>query len=65
MKDKYITLYKASYGVVQGRLKEEMTFEEAEKVGKEYCQQQGFEYVGTYTESEVGKAQEEVFQGIR
>ncbi|PLS18893.1 hypothetical protein CVD28_00390 [Bacillus sp. M6-12] len=65
MKNKYITLYKAPYGVVKGMLKDEMTFEEAEKLGKDYCQEKGFGYVGTYTEDTVEQAHEEVIQGIR
>lgn len=47
MKGKYRTVYKASYGTVTAVFVEEMTFEEAEALGKEYCEENGYEYVST------------------
>ena len=47
MKDKYQTIYEASYGIVNAEFREEMTFEEAEMLGKEYCENNGFRYIDT------------------
>jgi hypothetical protein len=44
---KYQTLYEVSYGIVNAEFKDEMTFEEAEKLGKEYCEKNGFKYMDT------------------
>lgn len=47
MKDKYQTIYEVPYGIVNAVFKEEMTLEEAEKLGKEYCKKSGFVYINT------------------
>ena len=47
MKNKYQTVYETSYGIVKSRFKKEMTFEEAEKIGKEYCEMYGYLYIET------------------
>lgn len=53
MKNEFYTLYSTSYGVVSSHLKQEMTFEEAEALGKAYCKEHGFVYDGTYTFDEI------------
>lgn len=47
MKLKYQTVYEASYGTVNAVMKEEMTFEEAEQIGKDYCKENNFKYIRT------------------
>ena len=47
MKKKYQTIYSASYGTVKAVFKEKLTFEEAEQLGKEQCQINNWEYIGT------------------
>lgn len=47
MKGKYETVYESSYGIVTAYFKDEMTYEEAIKLGKEYCENNGFKYIKT------------------
>lgn len=47
MKDKYQTVYKASYGEVKAQFKNKMTLKKAEEIGKEYCRDNNFIYVKT------------------
>lgn len=47
MKAKYQTIYEASYGTVKAEFNEEMTLEEAEVLGKDYCQENDFKYIKT------------------
>jgi hypothetical protein len=47
MTGRYKTVYETTYGTVNADFKEEMTFDEAEKLGKEYCEFIGFKYIGT------------------
>jgi hypothetical protein len=47
LKGRYQTIYEASYGIVKAKFKDEMTFEEAEKLGKEYCEENEFKYIDT------------------
>lgn len=47
MKNKYQTIYEASYGSVKAQFSKEMTFEEAEKLGKEYCLDNKVNYIKT------------------
>jgi hypothetical protein len=47
LKAKYQTIYETSYGNVKADFKSPLTFEEAEKYGKEYCEKMGFKYIET------------------
>lgn len=47
MKIKYQTVYETSYGTVKAQFKEEVTFEEAEAIGKKYCKENNLTYVKT------------------
>jgi hypothetical protein len=43
----YQTVYETSYGKVTAQFKDQMTFEEAEALGKKYCEDYGHNYVRT------------------
>ena len=47
MKAEYMTVYETSYAIVKSFFRKKMTFEEAEKEGKEYCKNNGFMYLKT------------------
>jgi hypothetical protein len=47
LKAKYQTIYETSYGTVKADFKSPLTFEEAEKYGKDYCEKMGFKYIET------------------
>ncbi|MEX3625389.1 hypothetical protein [Viridibacillus arvi] len=47
MKSKYQTVYETSYGTVIAVMKEKMTFEEAEQIGKDYCRTYNVKYIRT------------------
>lgn len=47
MKNKYQTVYETSYGIVTAEFKEDMTYGDAEKKGKEYCKENNFKYLRT------------------
>lgn len=63
-KKKHSTLYETSYGIVESRFREEMTFEEAEEKGKAYCEEKGLKYHGTFTQKEVGNAKAELLKSL-
>jgi hypothetical protein len=52
LKKRYQTIYEASYGIINAIFKEEMTFEEAEEKGKEYCRINKLTYIDTQEVSE-------------
>lgn len=58
MKNHYYTLYSTSYGTVKAKLKDKMEFEKAEALGRQYCEDYSFEYYGSYTESQIGEAED-------
>ena len=43
----YQTVYETSYGTVKAVFKGVLTFEEAEDLGKDYCELNGFKYIRT------------------
>lgn len=47
MKSKYQTVYETSYGSANAVIKNEMTFEEAEQLGKDYCRLINVKYIRT------------------
>ncbi len=55
-KQLYHTLCRTSYDVVDAKIAYETTFAEAERLGGQHCQIHGFEYCGTYTSLNVGRA---------
>lgn len=47
MRGKYQTIYATSFAIVKAVLKDELTFEEAEVLGKDYCDLMGYDYINT------------------
>ncbi|MGY3186468.1 hypothetical protein [Lysinibacillus sp. TE18511] len=47
MKSKHQTVYETSYGTVNAVMKNKMTFEEAEQIGKDYCRSNNVKYIRT------------------
>jgi hypothetical protein len=60
MIDRYYTLYVTDYGTAKAQFKDYHTFDDAVKIGSTYCQEEGFEYKGTYNENEINEAEQEL-----
>jgi hypothetical protein len=60
MKDTWYTLAVDKLGTHKMRLREEMTREEAVKLGIKYCEENGLEYMGTYTAYVIDYAEVEL-----
>jgi hypothetical protein len=60
MKLKWYTLAKTSYGTIKMRFKEELTRNEAVKIGTKYCEEKGMGYVGTFSASTVDEVEQKL-----
>jgi hypothetical protein len=49
MQTEYMTIYETDYAIVKSYFRKKMTFEVAEKLGKEYCETHNYKYIGTKT----------------